>query len=134
MSRIGGKCPLTFSCLPCHLINVLLSGSGSGSGGSTAAELQHSQSSLCIQLFKKSSCSSPFIRFHCHCFNLHLSNFFLLPIFAQRCPESPCRCQLRVSPRPTAAQSSLWPYLLLGSEGFCRARWWHSGSPEKGLE
>lgn len=54
MFRIGGKCPLTFSCLTWHLINLLLSGSGQWEREAAQQQsLQHLQSSQHVQLLKK---------------------------------------------------------------------------------
>lgn len=108
MSRIGGKCPLTFSRLTCHLINLLLSGSGQCEREAAKQQsLQHSQSSRYTQLLKKiillryiSKISSPQFQFPS----------YLTPSAASICtrgaPCVPARGS-SVCPRSPAAPPSL---------------------------
>lgn len=137
MSRIGGKCPLTFSCLTCHLINLLLSGSGQCEREAAQQHsLQHLQSSQYIQLLKKITLleyiykiSLPLFRFASY-----LASFCCQYLYTG-CPVCPRPCQLRVSPLPACTAKFLCVHTCSWARKCCRrARRWHSGSPEKGLE
>lgn len=96
MFRIGGKCPLTFSCLTCYLINLLLSGSGQCEREAAQQQsLQHLESSQYIQLLKKIILLKYIYKIVSICI---LSDFFLLPIFAHEVPCVSLSVSSSVSP------------------------------------
>lgn len=137
MSRIGGKCPLTFSCLTCHLINLLLSGSGQWEREAAQQQsLQHLQSSRYAQLLKKIILLESISKISLPQFQLPSC---VTPSCCQYlhtgCPVRPCPWQLRLSPLPRCTAKFV-PVHTCSWAGkcSCTAGPWHSGSPEKGLE